>query len=155
MALFLSTYVNKVDKKGRVSVPANFRAALSSQNYQGIVVYPSFINSCVEACGMDRIERLSESIDELDPYSDERDAFATSILGGSMQLPFDGEGRVMLPESMLKEAGITEQAVFVGKGATFEIWEPKAFEEYAAKARDLAKKERASLRLNKKGGAGE
>ncbi len=147
MALFLSTYVNKVDKKGRVSVPANFRTALSKEDYKGIIVYSSFVNGCIEACGMDRIERLSESIDSLDPYSDQRDAFAATILGGSMQLPFDSEGRVMLPENLMEEAGISEQAVFVGKGATFEIWEPKAFEVYAGKAKDLAKRERASLRL--------
>lgn len=155
MALFLSTYINKVDKKGRVSVPANFRAALSSQQYQGIVVYSSFINSCVEACGMDRIERVSESIDSLDPYSDERDAFAATILGGSVQLPFDGEGRVMLPEKLMAEAGITESAAFVGKGATFEIWNPATFEAYAEKARELAKTQRANLRLsspNREGG---
>ncbi len=150
MALFLSTFVNKVDKKGRVSVPANFRATLNNQSYKGIVAYASFVNGCIEACGMDRIERLSESIDSLDPYSDERDAFAATILGGSVQLPFDSEGRVMLPESLLKEAGIDDTAVFVGKGATFEIWNPKEFETYAGKARDLAKRERASLRLASK-----
>jgi MraZ protein len=146
----LSTYVNKVDKKGRVSVPANFRAALSEQKYQGIVIYQSFVNNCIEACAMDRIERLSDSIDSLDPYSDQRDAFAATILGGSQQLPFDNEGRVMIPEAALKEAGIDEKAVFVGKGATFEIWEPDAFEVYASKARELAKKERANLRLSVK-----
>lgn len=155
MALFLSTYVNKVDKKGRVSVPANFRSALAGQEYNGIVVYSSFINECVEASGMSRIERLSESIDDLDPYSDERDAFAATILGGSVQLPFDGEGRVMLPEKLIKESGIKEKAVFVGKGATFEIWEPEAFEKYAEKSRDLAKRERASLRLSSKSGEGK
>ena len=149
MALFLSTYVNKVDKKGRISVPANFRATLASQAYQGIIAYPSFVNECIEACGMDRIERLSDSIDDLDPYSDERDAFAATILGGSQQLPFDSEGRVMLPEKLIEEAGISEKAVFVGKGATFEIWQPESFEVYASKARDLAKRERASLRLTR------
>jgi MraZ protein len=150
MALFLSTYVNKVDKKGRVSVPANFRAALADQKYQGIIAYQSFINECIEACGMDRIERLSESIDNLDPYSDERDAFAATILGGSLQLPFDSEGRIMIPERILTEANITESAVFVGKGTTFEIWQPEAFEIYAGKARELAKQERANLRLANK-----
>jgi MraZ protein len=150
MALFLSTFVNKVDKKGRVSVPANFRATLAEQKYQGIIAYTSFVNECIEACGMDRIERLSESIDNLDPYSDERDAFAATILGGSLQLPFDSEGRVMIPERVLEEAQIKDQAVFVGKGATFEIWQPEAFEIYASKARYLAKKERANLRLSVK-----
>lgn len=152
MALFLSTYTNKVDKKGRVSVPALFRTVLASQHFNGIVAYTSFVNPCIEACGMDRIEHLSASIDSLDPYSEERDAFATTILGGSIQLPFDGEGRVLLPELLLEDAGIKEQAVFVGKGATFEIWSPEGFETYAAKARDIAKEQRAALRLKQQGG---
>jgi MraZ protein len=147
MALFLSTYSNKVDKKGRVSVPANFRLALQKEDFQGIVVYSSFVNESIEACGMERMARLSESIDSLDPYSEERDAFAATILGGSFQLPFDGEGRIILPESLMSGAGISEQAVFVGKGATFEIWAPGAFETYAGKAKELARQERAKLRL--------
>jgi MraZ protein len=150
MTLFLSTYVNKIDQKGRVSVPANFRSTLANQEYKGIIAYASFVNGCIEACGMDRIKRLSDSIDNLDPYSDERDAFATTILGGSVQLPFDKEGRVMLTEELIKQAGIEDKAVFVGKGATFEIWNPDIFDEYASKARDLAKKQRANLRLNDK-----
>src|SRR5687768_12823833 len=101
MALFLSTYTNKVDKKGRVSVPASFRVVLASQNFPGIVAYDSFINPCVEACGMDRIEKLHSQIETLDPFSEEHDAFAATILGGSQQLAFDGEGRVMLPKAMM------------------------------------------------------
>lgn len=147
MVLFLSTYTNKVDKKGRVSVPAPFRAVLSKQDFLGIVIYGSFINDCIEGCGMDRIEKLSDSIDMLDPYSEERDAFATTILGGSIQLSFDSEGRVLLPESLMKLADITDRAVFVGKGKTFEIWEPEAYCRYEDRARTLAKRERASLRL--------
>jgi len=152
MALFLSTYTNKIDKKGRVSVPASFRAVLAGQEFAGIVTYGSFINPCIEACGLNRIEQLSSSIDSLDPYSDERDAFATAILGGSMQLPFDNEGRIFLPEALIVLAKLNEQAVFVGKGATFEIWEPVTFNEYAEKARTLAKDKRASLRLHSTGG---
>lgn len=150
MALFLSTYTNKVDKKGRVSVPANFRNSLVDQKFQGIIAYNSFINPCVEASGFDRIEQISQSIDVLDPFSDERDAFATTILGGSVQLSFDGEGRVMLSENLLSQAKITDKAVFVGKGATFEIWNPEDFEEYAKKARELAHKQRANLSLKTK-----
>lgn len=151
MALFLSTHENKVDKKGRVSVPAQFRSVLASQHFQGIIVYSSFVHDCIEACSMERIERLSESIDDLDPFSESRDAFATTILGGSTQLSFDGDGRVMLPQLLLEEAGIEDKAVFVGKGATFEIWQPKKFHEYSSIARDLAKQQRANLRLKSKG----
>lgn len=152
MALFLSTYVNKIDSKGRVSIPAQFRTALSGHNFPGIIAYPSFVHECIEACGMDRIERLSESIDSLETFSEERDAFATSILGESMQLPFDGNGRVLLPESLVKVAKLKDQAVFVGKGQTFEVWEPKAFEEYSARMREIAKKNRGILNLSGKNG---
>lgn len=148
MSLFLSTYTNKIDKKGRVSVPAPFRAVLSGQHFPGIVAYPSFVYDCIEACGMSRMERLSESIDNLDPFSEERDAFAASILGGSIQLSFDSEGRVGLPEQLIEFAHLKDFAVFVGKGQTFEIWEAENFKEYSAKARELAKQHRAALQLN-------
>lgn len=147
MSLFLSTYINKIDKKGRISVPAPFRAVLTGQHFSGIIAYPSFVYECIEASGINRIEKLSESIDSLDPYSEERDAFAASILGGCVQLSFDSDGRVTLPESLIEIAHLTEQAVFVGKGQTFEIWEPKAFESYAEKARSMAKERRGALRL--------
>lgn len=153
MTLFISTYTNKLDKKGRISIPAQFRAVIASNtnaynNFSGIVAYASFVNKCIEACGMDRIMQISSSIDNLDPYSDRRDAFATTILGGSVQLAFDSEGRVSLPEHLLDIAGIKEQAIFVGKGQTFEIWNPDTFNEYYDKAREIAKKERASLHLS-------
>jgi MraZ protein len=149
--LFLSTYQNKIDKKGRVSVPALFRSALGrvaekGEEFSGIVAYGSFINRCIEACGIDRIRKLSDRIEQLDPFSEERDAFATTILGGSQQLAFDGEGRVMLPESLIATAGLSDMAMFVGKGETFEIWEPHAFGEYAARARELAREKRLRLR---------
>lgn len=144
--LFLSTFTNKVDKKGRVSVPSPFRAALVSQPFPGIVAYGSFINPCIEACGIERIEKMSQRIETLDPYSEEYDAFATTILGGSVQLPFDGEGRIMLPQSLMQIAGIEENAVFVGKGATFEIWEPAKFAAHAEQARKVALEKRLRLR---------
>ena len=148
--LFLSSFINKVDKKGRVSVPASFRMSLSQQEFPGIIAYSSFINPCIEACSMGRIEMMSQTIDNLDPYSESRDAFATTILGGCMQLSFDGEGRIILPANLIEFANLHEQACFVGKGATFEIWSPKIFEGYAAKARELAKKDRQSLHFTPK-----
>ena len=150
MALFLSTFVKKIDKKGRVSVPAQFRAALTEESFGGIVVYNSFVNACIEASGMSRIEKLSSGIDNLDPFSDERDAFATAVLGGSFQLQFDSEGRVTLPEDLIKAAGIDEDLVFVGKGPTFEIWEPKAFAAKSEAARKMALEKRGQLRLGGK-----
>ena len=149
MALFLSTFTNKVDSKGRVSVPAQFRVSLVNENYSTMVVYESFINQCIEGCDIERIKKISESIDNLEPFSEERDAFATTVLGGSVQLSIDGDGRIILPENLLKTAKIKDNAVFVGKGSTFEIWEPKSFSVYLEKAKTEAKLKRNMLRLNK------
>ena len=117
MALFLSTFINKIDSKGRVSVPSQFRQSLNNKDFSGIVIYESFVNDCIEGCDIDRIKLLSESIDNLDPFSEERDSFATTILGGAIQISLDSDGRVILPEALLKKAKIKDMAVFIGKGS--------------------------------------
>ena len=147
MVLFLSTFTNKVDNKGRVSVPAQFRQSLTNQDFSGIIVYESFINDCIEGCDINRIKHLSESIDNLDPFSEERDAFAATILGSAIQLSMDADGRVVIPQTLLKKSKIKDQALFVGKGSTFEIWNPEKFETYLAKAKISAKEKRSLLRL--------
>jgi MraZ protein len=152
MALFLSSFEKQIDKKGRVSVPPAFRTVLQTQGFSGMIAYGSFVHPCIEACGMQRLEQLHERIEALDPFSEERDAFATAILGGSVQLAFDNEGRVILPENLLKSAGINDTAVFVGKGATFEIWAKDAFTKHEAASRELAKSKRLLLKSSPVGG---
>ncbi|HJD57559.1 MULTISPECIES: division/cell wall cluster transcriptional repressor MraZ [Rickettsieae] len=150
MNIFLSKYINNLDKKGRVSVPASYRAALSSQSFNGVIVYPSFRNKCIEACSLKRLEELSQMIQTLDPYSEERDAFETIILGEAIQLAFDGEGRVILPKSLIEHSDISEQVCFVGKGLVFEIWQPQNFETYLSSARQIAQNNRLTLKnINK------
>ena len=148
MALFLSTFVNKVDKKGRVSVPSAFRAALTSQGFPGVVVFPSLSLAAVEGWGLDRMESLSAGMEEeFDPFSDDLDGFANSILADSHQLGFDTEGRVMIPEALLNHAGISEQAAFVGRGASFQIWEPDGFRTHQDEVREQARENRQKVRL--------
>ena len=101
LKMFLSSYENKIDKKGRVSVPATFRSHLNSMGYNGFISYPSFNHSALEACSPDRIEKLSNTIDSLNPFEEKRDFFATSILSESENLQFDTEGRVSLSENYL------------------------------------------------------
>ena len=102
--MFLSTYENKLDKKGRVSVPASFRSYLSNMGYNGIVCFPSFNNQSIESWPQDRIEKISNAIDSLNPFEDKKDYFATSILSESINLQFDGEGRILITEKLLRHA---------------------------------------------------
>ena len=144
--MFLSTYENKIDKKGRVSVPASFRSYLSNLGYNGVVCYPSFNNQSIEAWPQDRIEKISNSIESLNPFEEKRDFFATSILAESINLQFDSEGRISLTPKLLKHAKIKNSMVFVGQGKTFQIWEPTIFEKFKVTARKKANLSRASLK---------
>ena len=147
--MFLSTYENKLDKKGRVSVPASFRSYLSSLGYNGVICYPSFNNQSIEACSQDRIEKLSNTIDSLNPFEEKRDFFATSILSESISLQFDSEGRISLPTKLLKHAKIKNNMLFVGQGKTFQIWESSIFEKFKAQAKKKSNLYRASLKWEK------
>ena len=144
--MFLSTYENKLDKKGRVSVPASFRSYLSNLGYNGVVCYPSFNNQSIEAWPQDRIEKITEAIDSLNPFEEKRDFFATSILSESINLQFDSEGRISLTTKLLKHAKIKNSMLFVGQGKTFQIWEPATFEKFKINARKKANINRASLK---------
>jgi MraZ protein len=144
VALFLSTYVNKVDRKGRVSVPATFRASLSGQSFQGIVAFRSFKYPTLDASGIDRMEDMTARLDRLDEFSEERDNLSW-LFADAQQLPFDPEGRIILPERLVEHAFITESAAFVGLGRTFQIWEPGRFEEHQAAQRERARREGARL----------
>lgn len=154
MALFLDSHVHKIDRKGRVSVPAQFRAVLMSQSFAGVIAFPSFRENCnaLEACGMDRMEDLSEALDDLDLFSTEHNDMSNAIFSASAQMPFDGEGRIMLPERLMNGAGITDQTVFVGCGKTFQIWAPNAYADYAVDARSRALEARAVLNLKRPAG---
>ena len=144
--MFLSTYENKLDKKGRVSVPASFRSYLSNMGYNGIVCFPSFNNQSIEAWPQDRIEKISNAIDTLNPFEYKKDYFATSILSESINLQFDSEGRILITEKLLRHAKIKNSMLFVGQGKTFQIWEPTTFEKFKVNAKKKANLNRASLK---------
>ena len=148
--MFLSTYENKLDKKGRVSVPASFRSYLSNLGYNGIVCYPSFNHECVEAWSQDRIEKITNTIDSLNPFDENKDYFATSILSESINLQFDSEGRILLTQKLLKHAKIKNSMLFVGQGKTFQILEPKSFEKFKVKAKKKSNINRDSLKWENK-----
>ena len=144
--MFLSTYENKLDKKGRVSVPASFRSHLSNLGYNGVICYPSFNNQCIEAWPQDRIEKISNAIDSLSPFEEKKDYFATSILSESINLQFDSEGRILLTSKLLKHAKIKNSMLFVGQGKTFQIWESTTFEKFRVTAKRKSNIHRASLK---------
>ena len=96
------------------------------------------------------MKRIADSIDDLDFFSESKNDLATSILSDSYKLPFDSEGRISLPNELLKFAKITNIATFVGRGSSFQIWNPKDFKEYLQKTRNNIKKKKMSLIIKNK-----
>ncbi len=147
MALVIGRYVNKMDKKGRLSVPKPFRVAFADQEFNGVYAYPLFKHQAIEVCDEAFMARLSDSLDDLDMFSDEQDDLATVIMNNAEALPFDPEGRIVLPKRLVNHANIRTEAVFVGRGRRFQIWDTEAFEAQNQRAFDRARARGATLRL--------
>ncbi len=138
MALFLDTFVNKLDRKGRVSVPAPYRQQLATQAFQGIAALPSFKHRAIQCGSLEWLGAINNQLGAVDLFSDEHDDLTATLFSDTKQLPFDGEGRIILPQALLEHAGIGELAAFVGRGSIFEIWDPATLDAYKAEARRRA-----------------
>jgi len=152
MALFVGRHLNKIDKKGRTSVPKPFRASFETQSFRGMYAYPSFKFPAIAACDEEFMTVLADSLTaETDFFSDDQDDLAAVILESATQVSFDTEGRVIMPQELLDHAGITDQALFVGRGREIFIWEPSAYENHAKEAFSRAKAAKRTLKLKVSG----
>ena len=131
MALLIGRYVNKIDKKGRVSVPKPFRDTFAHEKFSGVYVYPSIRFKAIEACGESYFRDLTQRLDDsLEKFSPEQDDLLTAIFDNAHALHFDPEGRIVVPAELLEMAGISEEARFVGRADYFQIWNPKLHEDH-------------------------
>jgi len=144
MTIFLSSFVNKIDKKGRVSVPASFRAVLGA-NASAIVVFKSLQHDALDGCSIAHLELLSQSLETLDLPPETLDLIETTIFGGSVQVPFDSTGRIKLPQNLMNEVNIDDEVAFVGRRKTFQLWNPAKLETHTKDSRNAARAKDISL----------
>ncbi len=135
MDRFVSNFTNRLDAKGRVSVPASFRAVLARDGFDGLHVHPSLDLQALDAGGHALLGEIDAILAALPPYSEERDHLSTALLGVSERLKIDAEGRVQLTDSFVAFTGLTDQVSFVGLGSKFQIWEPVRFQAHLEAAR--------------------
>jgi len=136
MKLFLSTYNFKIDKKGRISLPASYRSVISNKKTTEIILFKSFKYNTIEGCGYSRIENIAKRIDQLDVFSDEQDDFTTSIFSELQYIKLDSEGRFIIPEDLRNYANIINEATFIGLGHSFQLCNP----EFANKRKNESRK---------------
>ncbi len=135
MDRFLSHFTHRFDAKGRVSIPAPFRQVLATDGFEGVYTYPSLDAPALECGGLKLLQEIDALLATMPSYSSARDAFATALLGTSEILRMDAEGRVTLDDRLKTSLGLGDEAVFVGQGHKFQIWEPSRFATHLEEAR--------------------
>ena len=123
--LFLSTFETKIDKKGRISIPARYRSLLEKSDEE-LILFSTPESNYVQGCGNNYIKRLWETNLELDQISNEA-LYIQDILSDSIHAKIDAEGRVLLSEKLIEIAKLTSTVLFAGRGETFQIWDPENF----------------------------
>lgn len=141
MSHFLGTHLNRLDVKGRVSIPAAFRSHLrtSDAGPASVILRPSHKHPCVEAWPEPVFQTLAAPLDQMAVFSEDQDDLIMALYADATRVEADKEGRIILPEALVQYAGLSETVVFMGLGRTFQIWEPAAAERRRADARNAAK----------------
>jgi MraZ protein len=142
---FVSHYSNRFDAKGRISIPAPFRAVLARDGFEGLYLYPSLDSPALDCGGNALLKEIDALLATMPAYSEPRDAFATALLGTSEILRPDSEGRVILSEASRAFVGLDGEAVFVGQGHKFQIWEPNRFRTHLEEAKSRVRQLRSEL----------
>jgi MraZ protein len=129
MDRFVSHFTNRLDAKGRVSLPAPFRSLLAKDGWDAIYIHPALGQPTLDCGGQRLIAELEQLVGRFPAYSRERELISTSVFGMSQQAKLDGEGRFLVTDTMRQHAGITDSIVFVGLDHKFQIWAPERFAE--------------------------
>jgi MraZ protein len=135
MDRFLSSAVNRIDAKGRVSVPAHFRMVLQKRGYADLYALRALDVAALDVGGLDLLDRYEQRIALEDPFLQTADDMSFFCHGDGAFLKLDQDGRITVNDYIREHTGITTDVAFVGRGHFFQIWEPKQFEAYRAQAR--------------------
>ena len=132
---FVSNFTNRLDAKGRVSIPSGFRAVLAKDGYEGLYIHPALDLAALDAGGHALRKTIDDILARFSPFSEEWESLSTALNGTSEVLKVDPEGRITLSETLKAHAGIADQITFVGHGHKFQIWEPSRFQAHLDQAR--------------------
>ncbi|BCH63145.1 transcriptional regulator MraZ [Agrobacterium vitis] len=135
MNRFLSNATNRIDTKGRVSVPAAFRAVLVERGIQELYCFQDFTFPAISIGGPDLLERYERQIVGEDPFSPVANEMSLLVHGGGVFMRLDSEGRLMVTDFIRDFTGIMSEVTFVGRSDHFQLWQPQAFHEAQAAAR--------------------
>ncbi|NGN41002.1 division/cell wall cluster transcriptional repressor MraZ [Mesorhizobium sp. CGMCC 1.15528] len=135
MDRFLSNAVNRIDAKGRVSVPAHFRSVVQKRGYSELYALRALDIPALDVGGLDLLDRYEQRIAQEDPFLQTADDMSFFCHGDGMFLKLDQDGRITVSDFMREHTGISSEVVFVGRGNFFQMWEPERLRAYGAEVR--------------------
>lgn len=138
VARFLGRQVKRIDAKGRVSIPAPFRAVLTGEGFDGLFCLRSLTHPAVDAGGSALLASIETTLARHDPFSAEHTALAALLYGQGDGPALDTEGRMVMPDWIREATGITTEVLFVGLGTRFQMWAPERFAAHEMQARATA-----------------
>ncbi|MCM2471988.1 division/cell wall cluster transcriptional repressor MraZ [Rhizobium sp. CG5] len=141
MNRFLSNATNRIDAKGRVSVPAAFRSVLAQRDIPELYCFQDFVFPAISVGGPDLLERYERQIAAEDAFSPQANEMSLLVHGGGVFMRLDAEGRLMVTDFIRDFTGITSEVAFVGRSDHFQLWQPQAFHEAQAAAREERKRQ--------------
>lgn len=137
--MFIGEYTHSLDAKGRVALPAKFRLKLG----EGAILTRGLDRSLFIYNKTDW-EILAQKLTALPLSQSKARAFSRLMLAGAMEVEFDAQGRILVPEYLREYAGLKKQAVFAGLYNRIEIWDEAAWKIYKSKTEassdDIAEK---------------
>lgn len=136
MNRFLSSAVNRIDAKGRVSVPAHFRSVVQQRGYSELYAIRQLDVPALDVGGLDLLDRYEERMAREDPFLQAADDMSFFVHGDGAFLKLDQDGRITVTDSIRDHTGITTDVAFVGRGNFFQIWEPSKLAAYGAQVRE-------------------
>jgi MraZ protein len=140
MDRFLSNATNRIDAKGRVSVPAHFRAIVQKRGYSELYAVRSLDAPAFELGGPDLLDFYEKRIAQEDPFLQTADDMALLYYGDGAFLKLDQDGRISVTDQIRAYTGITTEVAFVGRGHCFQIWEPKRLQAHSDAALERLRK---------------
>ncbi len=129
MAGFKGSASYSVDSKGRVAIPAKMRNVMSP-DAKGIFTLTRGFEQCIFLYPLDKWEAIEAEFDKLNKFESEARHFVRIVLRWAEEVGLDGQGRIRIPETLMKYAGITDKALIIGALDHIEIWNPEMFEAY-------------------------
>lgn len=136
MNRFLSSAVNRIDAKGRVSVPAHFRSVVQQRGYSELYAIRQLDVPALDVGGLDLLDRYEERMAREDPFLQAADDMSFFVHGDGAFLKLDQDGRITVTDFIRDHTGITTDVAFVGRGNFFQIWEPSKLAAYGAQVRE-------------------